>query len=256
VAHVRLIHWNGPEGRERKLRLASLGHQADFDDVEGPGLVKVLRRSVPDAYVIDLSRLPSAGRQIAMWLRTTKNTRPIPIVFVDGDPAKVARIKELLPDATYTSWTRIKTALPKALTGPTRDPIVPPSSIYTGRAVVDKLGVKPKMRVCLVNAPKGFADSLQPAPEGVSYTARARGDCDLFIVFVRSARELFVQLEALSREVDRQTVWVAWPKKASGVKSDLDGNVIRTSSLAAGWVDFKVCSIDTTWSALAFKRRK
>jgi hypothetical protein len=55
---------------------------------------------------------------------------------------------------------------------------------------------------------------------------------------------------------DRQTMWLFWPKKASGVKSDLDGNVVRNSGLAAGWVDDKVCSVDDTWSALAFKRRK
>ena len=51
-------------------------------------------------------------------------------------------------------------------------------------------------------------------------------------------------------------MWLIWPKKASGVKSDLDGNVVRNTGLAAGWVDFKVCSIDDTWSGLAFKRRK
>ena len=47
-----------------------------------------------------------------------------------------------------------------------------------------------------------------------------------------------------------------WPKKASGVKSDLDGNIVRETGLSAGWVDFKVCSIDQTWSGLAFKRRR
>jgi hypothetical protein len=55
---------------------------------------------------------------------------------------------------------------------------------------------------------------------------------------------------------DRQTLWLAWPKKASGLKTELDGNTVRETGLRAGWVDFKVCALDATWSGLAFKRRK
>jgi CheY-like chemotaxis protein len=257
MAKLRLIHWNGPEGRERKLRLASLGHHADFDDVEGPALMRVLRNSAADAFLIDLSRLPSHGREVAMWLRTTKSTRHVPIVFVGGDPAKVATLKQLLPDATYTSWTRLATALPRALARHVASPVVPSSSsLYGGRPTVEKLGVKPGMRVCLISAPPGFAASLAPMPAGVVYTARPTPECDVFVVFVRSRRELAVALSKLLSNIARQTVWFAWPKKASGVKTDLDGNVVRESGLAAGWVDFKVCSIDDTWSGLAFKRRK
>jgi hypothetical protein len=256
MAKLRLIHWNGPEGRERKLRLASMGHHADFDDVDGPGLSRVLRASIPDAFVIDLSRLPSHGREVGMWLRSTKSTRHVPIVFVDGDPAKVAKLKQLLPDATYTSWSRLATTLPKALARPTTSPVVPPSSIYSGKPAVEKLGVKPGMQVCLANAPPGFADALTPTPAGVTYTARPTAGCDLFVVFIRSRRELAVALSKPLADVVRQTVWFAWPKKASGVNTDLDGNVVRESGLAAGWVDFKVCSIDDIWSGLAFKRRK
>jgi CheY-like chemotaxis protein len=256
VASVRLIHWNGPEGRERKLKLASYGHHVEFDDVEGSGLSRVLRTSHPDAYVIDLSRMPSSGRQVALWLRSSKSTRHIPIVFVDGEPEKVARLKELLPDATYTSWPRLKTALPKAIRRPALHPVVPPSSLYTGRSAAEKLGVKPGMRVSLVNAPKGFAETLQPLPAGIRLTARATTDCELFVAVVRSRRELTTQLERLASDIARQTLWIVWPKKASGITTDLDGNVVRETGLAGGWVDFKVCAIDNTWSALAFKRRK
>jgi CheY-like chemotaxis protein len=256
VAHLRLVHWNGREGRERKLRLASLGHHADFDDVDGPALMRVLRSSTPDAYLIDLSRLPSHGREVAMWLRSTKSTRHVPIVFVDGDPAKVAKLKQLLPDATYTSWPRLAPALAKALARPVADPVVPPSSIYSGKPVVEKLGVRPDMRVCLLNAPPGFARRLEPKPPGVSYTARSNAECDLFVVFVRTRDELAAQLSKLLSDVARQTVWLSWPKKASGIKTGLNGNLVRESGLAAGWVDFKICSIDDTWSGLAFKRRR
>jgi CheY-like chemotaxis protein len=255
MANIRLIHWNGPEGRERKLRLTSLGHHVEFDLVEGPGLSKMLRRSIPDAYVIDLSRMPSGGRTIAMWLRTNKSTRHVPIVFVDGDPVKVRQVRALLPDATYSSWSRLKVALPKAMAKPTPNPVVPPSSIYTGRSTADKLGIKGGMIVCVVTAPPGFVDGLA-VPNDVTFTARPSVECDLFLAFARSRKEVFGHLTTLEKAVSRQTVWLAWPKKASGIKTDVDGNLVRESGLASGWVDFKICSIDDTWSGLAFKRRK
>jgi len=119
-----------------------------------------------------------------------------------------------------------------------------------------KLGIKPGFKVALLASPKGFAAGLEPLPAKVSFTARAETDAGLYVCFAKSAAELHAHILAIPSVVKHQTLWLAWPKKASGVKSDLDGNVVRTSGLAAGWVDYKVCSIDNTWSALAFKRRK
>ena len=94
------------------------------------------------------------------------------------------------------------------------------------------------------------------SPAKVTFTARPEPKVDLFLCFAAPQRELHAHLLSLKGLADRQTLWLVWPKKASGVKSDLDGNVVRTTGLAAGWVDYKVCSIDDTWSGLAFKRRK
>lgn len=256
MARIRLIHWNGPEGRERRLRLASLGYDAQYDDLDGPALGRAMRASPPDAFVIDLSRRPSHGREVAMALRGRKDTRSLPLVFVDGDPAKVAALKTLLPDATYTTWARLETALPKALARPVANPVVPPSSIYSGKPTVEKLGVKAGMRVTALNAPRGMAETLSPLPAGVTLTATSGPATDLFLVFVRSQRELAAQLAVLRRDVTRQPVWLIWPKTASRVNTDLNGNIVRESGLAAGFVDYKVCSVDGTWSGLAFKRRK
>ena len=112
------------------------------------------------------------------------------------------------------------------------------------------------MRLSMLGAPKGLVESLADVPPDVTFTAKAQAASDLFLVFVRSRRELEAQLVAVAREATRQTVWFAWPKQASGIKTDLNGNVVRESGLATGWVDFKICSIDDTWSGLAFKRRK
>ena len=118
-----------------------------------------------------------------------------------------------------------------------------------------KLGIKPGFKVALLGSPKGFAGTLKPLPAGVRFTARPEPDADLFLCFARSAHELHAHLLTLGK-AERQTLWLAWPKKASGVPSDLDGNIVRETGLRAGWVDFKVCAIDGTWSGLAFKRRK
>ena len=119
-----------------------------------------------------------------------------------------------------------------------------------------KLGVKPGFKVALLASPKGFAAGLTPLPAKVSFTARPEADADLFVCFARSNAELQAHLAAIPSTVRDQRLWLAWPKKASGVASDVDGNVVRNSGLDAGWVDFKVCSVDDTWSALAFKRKK
>ena len=252
---IRLVHWNEDEGLERRKQLEAFGFDAAYDFGDGVFAMRLIRSSPPDALVIDLSRLPSHGREVAHGVRSAKATRHLPIVFVGGEPGKVARTKQLLPDAVYTTWGRIKTALPKAIAKPPKVPVVPDHNAAWGKPTVAKLGAKPGFKIALLASPKGFADSLKPWPARTTFTARPDADADLFLCFARSSRELQAHLLALGA-AGRQTVWLLWPKKASGVKSDLDGNIVRTTGLAAGWVDFKVCSVTDIWSALAFKRRK
>ncbi len=251
---VRLIHWNDDEGFERQRQLEALGFSTGFDAGGLTPVLRAIRASAPDAIVIDLSRMPSHGREVARVLRSAKTTRYIPLVFVDGEKEKVALTKALLPDACYTTWGRIKTALPKAIANPVKTPVAP-IDVMSAKPASAKLGVKAGNKVCVISAPKGFVEGLKPLPAKVTFTARADSSSDLFLCFVRSARELQSHVLMLRDAIDRQTLWLIWPKKASGVKSDLDGNVVRLTGLSAGWVDFKVCAVDATWSGLAFKRR-
>ena len=255
MATIRLVHWNEDEGLERQQLLEAFGFEAAFDFGDGVFAMRQIRASHPDAVVIDLTRMPSHGREVATGVRSAKATRHIPIVFVGGEPEKVARTKQLLPDAVYTTWGRIKTALPKAIAKPPKAPLVPDHNAAWGKSTVEKLGAKPGFKIALLASPKGFVDSLAPWPEKVTFTARPDPKVDLIVCFARGAAALHAHLLAL-QIADRQTAWLLWPKKASGVKSDLDGNIVRNTGLAAGWVDFKVCSVDDTWSALAFKKRK
>lgn len=257
MKRVRLIHWDDDQGLERQKLLEALGFDAAYDGSDGlQPVLREIRASLPDAIVIDLSRLPSHGREVAQSLRSAKYSRHVPIVFVDGEPEKVERTRQLIPDAVYTTWGRIKTALPKAIARPPKDPITPDHKLAWGTPLTTKLGIKPGFKVALLASPKGFASTLKPLPAKVTFTARPETTVDLFLAFAKSNRELHAHLHAVQEIADRQTLWLIWPKKTSGVKSDLDGNVVRKSGLAAGWVDYKVCSIDDTWSGLAFKRKR
>lgn len=251
---VRLVHWNEDEGLERQQQLEAFGFEAWFDFGDGLFAARQIKARPPDAVVIDLSRMPSHGREVAQSVRSAKASRHLPIVFVDGEPEKVEKTRQFIPDATFTTWGRIRTALAKAIAQPVKNPVVPDHNAW-GRPVVAKLGVKPGFKVALLGSPRGFAESLKPMPPKVTFTARPEPDADIYICFAKSSPELQAHLLA-TRDAHRQTLWLAWPKKASGIKSELDGNVVRETGLRAGWVDFKVCALDDTWSGLAFKKRK
>jgi len=115
TGHIRLIHWKELEAQERADKLLSLGYQVRSDVPGGPILLKELRQNPPQAVVIDLSRLPSQGRDIGLAIRHFKTTRYVPIVFADGDTEKVKRIKELIPDAGFTTWEKIGNVLAEAM---------------------------------------------------------------------------------------------------------------------------------------------
>ena len=253
---VHLVSWNPVDARAHLRALDGLGHAATWiDGATGTPLMRALRASDADLFLIDLGRRPSHGREVAMALRSSPATRRRPLVFAGGDAAATARMRGLLPDATYTTWGRLKTALPKALKAVPAAPVVPPDRLFSGRTLAQKLGIAADEHVAVVGAPPGFAELLGPLPGGARLTARADAACDRLIWFVRSEPELRTALGRLAALVTTQVAWLAWPKAASGVRSGVNGNDVRESGLAVGLVDFKICSIDPTWSGLAFKRR-
>ena len=253
---VHLVSWDPVDARAHLRALATLGHTATWlDGTTGTPLMRALRASGADLFLIDLGRRPSHGREVAMALRSSPATRQRPLVFAGGDDVATARMRDLLPDATYTTWGRLKTALPKALTSAPAVPVVPPDRLFSGRTLAQKLGIAAGETVAILGAPPGFADLLGALPAGTRLTARADRSSDRLIWFVRSGKELQTGLGRLAALVTTQVAWLAWPKAASGVKSGVTGNDVRESGLAVGLVDFKICSIDPTWSGLAFKRR-
>src|SRR5580704_11827280 len=102
---IRLVHWRASEAAALLEQLRGGGHLVEYDEqVQSEGF-RGIRQSPPDLFVIDLSRLPSHGREVAVFFRGQKATRHVPIVFVNGAPEKVAAIRRMLPDAVYTAGT-------------------------------------------------------------------------------------------------------------------------------------------------------
>ena len=179
---IRLICWNEDRAAELEAELEAAGFavRTGFFDRSTLG---ELADKPPAALVIDLGRLPAQGRDVGVALRTRAGTRRIPLVFIDGAEEKIARTREVLPDAVYTTRAEMVEAVARAIAEPPTEPVVPSSNLagYSGTSL---------------------------------------------------------------------------PKKASGIVTDVTQNHIRSTGLATGLVDFKICAIDATWSGLCFTRRK
>jgi len=124
---------------------------------------------------------------------------------------------------------------------------------YSGTPLPKKLGIKPDCRLGLVNAPDDFAQALGELPPGV--TPRVMGRCtyDVIVLFAADSKALARALAAARPRLDPAGgLWVAWPKKSSGIRTDVTEAEVRGQGLATGLVDNKVCAIDDTWSGLRF----
>jgi len=128
---------------------------------------------------------------------------------------------------------------------------------YSGTPLVKKLGIKPGSTVALIGAPRGFRKELVGMPPGVRVQTSMSGATSpaLAIWFVSSRAELAREIAGMSRAMG-DGLWIAWPKKSSGVVTDLTETPVRDAGLAHRLVDYKVCAINDVWSGLKFARSK
>ncbi len=129
---------------------------------------------------------------------------------------------------------------------------------YSGTPLAKKLGIKEGCRVALLNAPDDFRPALDPLPDDVwiADSLRGRRDLDVIVLFSTRRVPLVNRMEkAIPRLAERGGLWLAWPKKASNVETELSDGVVRELGLATGLVDNKVCAISPVWSGLRFVRR-
>ena len=124
---------------------------------------------------------------------------------------------------------------------------------YSGTPLVKKLGIKEGFRVALVGAPDGFRSELKELPDGVSFVTSLATQLDLILFFVKTQSELTRNFSRLAAKLaPTGMLWIAWPKKASGVATDLADYHVRQIGLDAGLVDVKVCAVNDIWSGLKF----
>jgi len=256
MTRIRLIHWDAKEAKERIKGLRAAGYMVDYDALT-PDLLRGVRKHPPAAVVIDLGRLPTHGREVALSLREHKGTRGVPLVFVEGEADKVEKIRTLLPDAAFSSWPQAHAAIAAAIAAPAREFVLPSerSTGYSGTPLPRKLGIEKNAVVVVIDAPRDFAKMLGVLPDGAELRSRATRERNLTIWFVKSARRYQAQFRPVLLALAGAPLWVAWPKQASSVESDISETIVREVALEHGLVDYKVCAIDATWSGLKFVMR-
>lgn len=128
---------------------------------------------------------------------------------------------------------------------------------HSGTPLAKKLGIKPGFRVRVKDAPPDYASLLAPLPEDVQISTSFRSEVDVWHFFTTSRRNLVQQLPVSVRQIRQDgMIWVSWPKKASGVPSDVSEDTVRAAAIPLGLVDVKVCAIDDVWSGLKLVIRK
>jgi hypothetical protein len=124
---------------------------------------------------------------------------------------------------------------------------------YSSTPLAKKLGIKKRSRIAFIKAPAGFQDYLGPLPDGAEIVKRLTKPLDLVLLFVTAKRTLGTDFAKLSAKLaSNGMIWIAWPKKSSGVATDLSFEHVQRIGLDAGLVDVKICAIDETWSGLKF----
>ena len=249
MARIRLLHWKEEETAPRAERLRQLGYEVDARVLTSSSM-KEFRENPPKAVVIDLGRLPSHGREVGVFLRGSKSTRLIPIIYVEGDPEKVSRIKETLPDARYTTYAKIGPVLEDVLAHPPREVVVPKSLSGPDSSVPlsKKLGLKEGHPAGLINAPKGFESKI-PNAETIR---NPKHKVSLTLWFVETRKQFETALPKMRQKAEDGGIWIIWPKTTKTNRPDINGNIVRETALGAGFVDFKICAVDDFWSGVRF----
>ncbi len=128
---------------------------------------------------------------------------------------------------------------------------------YSGKSLVEKLGIKEGYALSTINAPLDYDKTLGKLPKNTVNAIKANTNADFTHYFTRSRKEFEKEIVLLKRKMKQDgMLWVSWPKTVSGVQTDLNENVIRDIALQHGLVDIKVCAIDEIWSGLKLVIRK
>jgi hypothetical protein len=255
MPRVRIVHWRKGEESQLVEVCRECGFEVEHEELAFPLLVKALRATPPDAVVIDLARLPSHGRDTAFALRRSKQTRHIPLVFVDGEPQKVEVIRRQLPDATFASGKQLCSRLRTACAKPVADPVVPPDPLaqYSSRPVAQKLGIREGASVGIIDPPRDYATAIGELPENVELLEDPDAVHSITLWFIQDPRVYQAGLRRMRAIAGRTKLWIIWRK---GLTNGLNQNLVRAAANEAGLVDYKICAVGDHWSGMAFAPRK
>jgi hypothetical protein len=255
MLRVRIVHWKPSEAGDLLATCRAAGFHVDFEDQDLASTIKAVRENPPDVLVIDLSRMPSHGRELAIWFRNLKRTRHMPIVFAGGAPEKVAGIRGQLPDAVFSSLHRLAADIRHAQTHPVLNPATPPRVMerYGSRTNAQKLGIQAGSTVGLFDAPRDYAAVLGELPADVELIEDPGHAQPVTLWFVTDPREYVNGLRRKRALAGRTKLWVIWRKAST---NGLNGNLVREAANGVGLVDYKICSLSQQWSGMAFAVRK
>jgi hypothetical protein len=248
LSRILVIHRDPAEAVSRAARLCSAGFEAEPYMSPGSKGFRSIRATPPEAIVIDLTSMPSYGRYMGAMLREQKSLRTIPLVFVEGDPEKTAKVRETLPDAVFAPWTKIGPAIQRAIRRAPADPLAP---VAPNTPLLAKLGVRDGTGVALMHAPRGFQ-----LPTG-RWKRAAIEEAGVIIAFYPNSATLGRDLPTLAATLRKGLrLWIAWPKKAGEGAADLSMPRIREMAQLYGLTDYKVCALDGKWSGMVLGRRR
>ena len=212
----------------------------------------------PAAVLVDLSRTPSVGRDVAIAMRSHRALLTVPFLLVDGAPEVVENLRKFLPDAVASEGRRLKTNLAGVLERqPPGARLLSVFAAYESAPIAKKLGIKTGSIVALRDAPRGLWARLGELPAGAKLITGRKVPRDLTLWFVHSNDALVGELSTMKRHASSGALWILWNKNAS---SDADIRLtqptVRRAGLEAGLVDFKITRIDDDWAGLRFTMRQ
>jgi len=262
MARLRLIHWKAASAAQYLDLLRTAGYTVEYSESFTPQSLRSWREHPPGAFIIDLTRLPSHGREIAIALRQSKATRNVPIVFCTGSENNIAEDKieksrAHLPDAFFCPLSKLRGTLRRALTARPAEAIVPVPMMdrYAARTTAQKLGIKEGATVLLVDPPRDCLSVLGDLPSEVQLSEDMRRRAAVTLCFAKDPDALLAHLSTLRAIAPETKLWICW-RKGKTAPGCVGENFVRESALSLGLVDYKICSLNPVWSGLLFAAKR
>jgi hypothetical protein len=247
---IVFLHWKREEIRELASRILGCAI-ACYVPIAGEGMKGLKEYPIPDALVIALDRMPSHGRDIGYAFHRQKSTRQVPLVYVGGDPAKVEKIRELLPESTFTDWDRVSEAIRGAIANPAMVLPRPGGEISTA-PVYRKIGLEQGMRIALLGAPAPLEDLAPGLPSGIAIDEEPSIQTAMTLWFVRSEEEFAGGLPEIAPALGKKPrLWVFY-QRGKG----LTWTRMLEAAAAYELAQFKIMRLNERWSGVGFGRSR